>query len=78
MGFIQAIVDIGVIFVMNVSIKRFEMILIHFALIRNSFYPDKPGKLVKIPALLLCKIFIFRSSDVIQNLVHRNISVEVR
>jgi hypothetical protein len=70
MGFVQATVDVGVIFVLDVLIKCFELIVIHFALIRNLFYPDTPGKLVKIPVLLLCRIFVFRCSDVIQNLVH--------
>jgi hypothetical protein len=65
-----ATVDVGVIFVINVGIKRFELIVIHFALIRNSFYPDTPRKLIKMPVLLLCNIFVFRTSDVIQNLVY--------
>jgi hypothetical protein len=58
MGFVQATVVVGVIFVVNFLIKRFELIVIHFALIRNSFYPDIPGKLVKMPVLLLCRIFV--------------------
>jgi hypothetical protein len=60
MGFVQAIVDVGPGFVMNVSIKRFELIYIYFALVRGWFYADTRGKLVKMPVLLLFTVLGFQ------------------
>jgi hypothetical protein len=62
--------DVGVIFVMNILIKGFELIVIHFFLIKNSFCPDTHGKLIGMLVLLFCRVFVFRSSDVFQNVVH--------
>jgi hypothetical protein len=69
-GSLQATMDVRVISVMNILIKGFELIVIHFSVIKNLFYPDTQGKLVEMLILLFCRVFVFRSSDVIQNIVH--------
>ena len=50
---VQVTVDMDPISVMNVLIKPFLLICIHFAQARSSLYLGTPGKVTKLPFLIL-------------------------
>jgi hypothetical protein len=57
---IEVTVDMDPISVMNVLIKLFLLICIHFAQVRSSLYLGTPGKVTSVPFLILIKLYAFR------------------